>query len=88
MNGIFYFGMLIAILHNINTFKIHIMKNSKESLSSTGQSTKKTTISQKHDTNLQKNGTLYFQIGLILCLLAAYSLFEMQFQKKVIKINN
>lgn len=34
--------------------------------------------SQKHDANLQKNSTLYFQIGLIVCLLAAYGLFEMK----------
>lgn len=39
--------------------------------------------SQKHDANLQKNSTLYFQIGLIVCLLAAYSLFEMKFETKI-----
>lgn len=37
--------------------------------------------SQKHDANLQKNSTLYFQVGLILSLLAAYALFEMQFER-------
>ncbi|PNQ74011.1 hypothetical protein C1T31_06725 [Hanstruepera neustonica] len=37
--------------------------------------------SQKHDVNLQKNSTLYFQIGLILCLLFAYGLLEMKFLK-------
>ena len=31
---------------------------------------------QKHDANLQKNTTLYFQIGLILCLLTSYVLLE------------
>ncbi len=36
--------------------------------------------SQKHDANLQKNSTLYFQIGLIVCLLAAYGLLEMKFE--------
>jgi len=36
--------------------------------------------SQKHDVNLQKNSTLYFQVGLILALLVTYVLFEMQFQ--------
>jgi len=36
--------------------------------------------SQKHDANLQKNSTLYFQIGLIVCLLGAYGLFEMKFE--------
>lgn len=36
--------------------------------------------SQKHDANLQKNSTLYFQIGLIVCLLSAYGLLEMNFE--------
>ncbi|MBC3756894.1 energy transducer TonB [Hyunsoonleella sp. SJ7] len=35
---------------------------------------------QKHDANLQKNSTLYFQVGLIVCLLAAFGLLEMRFQ--------
>ncbi|MBJ7882216.1 energy transducer TonB [Gelidibacter salicanalis] len=38
--------------------------------------------SQKHDANLQKNATLYFQVGLILALLATYALFEMKFEGK------
>ena len=38
--------------------------------------------SQKHDANLQKNSTLYFQVGLILCLLGTYGLFEMRFETK------
>ena len=33
----------------------------------------------KHDVNLQKNSALYFQIGLILCLLSVYGLLEMNF---------
>lgn len=61
------------------------MKNSKKNLS-TGQSTRDVKKPHKHDANLQKNSTLYFQIGLILCLLATYSLFEMQFQEKKIVI--
>ncbi|WP_344787554.1 energy transducer TonB [Postechiella marina] len=36
--------------------------------------------SQKHDANLQKNSTLYFQIGLIVCLMAAYGMLEMKFE--------
>jgi len=36
---------------------------------------------QKHDVNLQKNSTLFFQIGLIGCLLLVYGLFEMEFVK-------
>ncbi|MCB0382946.1 MAG: energy transducer TonB, partial [Psychroserpens sp.] len=51
-----------------------------------GQSNAKVQKSQKHDANLQKNSTLYFQIGLILCLLGTYGLFEMKFVKKEIQI--
>ncbi|MCR8669512.1 energy transducer TonB [Aestuariibaculum sp. M13] len=39
--------------------------------------------SQKHEANLQKNTTLYFQIGLIVCLLSAYGLLEMKFQSEL-----
>ena len=39
--------------------------------------------SQKHDANLQKNSALYFQIGLIICLLAAFGLLEMKFEKTI-----
>lgn len=60
------------------------MKNSKKNLNTAGQSTTEVKRSQKHDANLQKNSTLYFQIGLILCLLATYGLFEMQFQDQKI----
>jgi len=35
---------------------------------------------QKHDANLQKNSTLYFQVGLIICLLFAYGVLEMKFE--------
>lgn len=38
---------------------------------------------QKHDANLQKNSTLYFQIGLIVCLLIAHGLFEMKFETTI-----
>ena len=58
------------------------MKNSKKDFGIAGQSTTKAKKSQKHDANLQKNSTLYFQIGLILCLLGTYALFEMQFVEK------
>lgn len=43
---------------------------------------------QKHDVNLQKNSTLYFQIGLILCLLATYFLMDMKFLTSEIVIPN
>ena len=42
---------------------------------------------QRHDANLQKNSTLYFQVGLILCLLASYGLFEMNFEPRSIIID-
>ena len=41
---------------------------------------------QKHDANLQKNSTLYFQIGLIMCLLGTYGVLEMKFLAKPIEI--
>jgi protein TonB len=58
------------------------MKNSKKASNYAGQSIIEVKKSQKHDVNLQKNSTLYFQIGLILCLMGTYALFEMQFQDK------
>ena len=58
------------------------MKNSRKNLGSTGQSTTESKSMHKHDANLQKNSALYFQIGLILCLMGTYALFEMQFQNK------
>lgn len=64
------------------------MKNSKKDFGIAGQSTTEAKKSQKHDANLQKNSTLYFQIGLILCLLGTYALFEMQFQKTIIKLSD
>ncbi|HMB99667.1 MAG TPA: energy transducer TonB [Flavobacteriaceae bacterium] len=41
---------------------------------------------QKHDANLQKNSTLFFQIGLILSLLTVYGLFEMEFVTKELSV--
>ena len=58
------------------------MKNLKKTNSSAGQSNADVQKPQKHDVNLQKNSTLYFQVGLILCLLATYGLFEMNFESK------
>lgn len=40
---------------------------------------------QKHDANLQKNSTLYFQMGLIVCLLTAYGVLEMKFLNKTVE---
>lgn len=58
------------------------MNFSKKNHSVVGQNDKTVKTSQKHDVNLQKNSTLYFQIGLILTLLAVYGMFEMQFEVK------
>lgn len=58
------------------------MKNLKNPHNIAGQSNSNVQKSRKHDANLQKNTTLYFQIGLILCLLGTYSLFEMRFETK------
>ena len=59
------------------------MKNFKNTSSTADQSSTNLAKSQKHDANLQKNSTLYFQVGLIICLLATYGLFEMQFERKL-----
>lgn len=63
------------------------MKNSKRGFSNAGQSIAESKKPRKHDANLQKNTTLYFQIGLILCLLGTYALFEMQFQNKTFALS-
>ncbi len=64
------------------------MKNSKESRDLTRQNEKNVQKSQKHDANLQKNSSLYFQIGLIICLLASYGALEMRFEGDNFKIND
>lgn len=56
------------------------MKNLKKEHNLTRQNENKVQHSQKHDANLQKNSTLYFQVGLILCLLAVYGALEMRFE--------
>ena len=55
------------------------MNNSKKSHDLVRQNEKNVQKSQKHDANLQKNSTLYFQVGLILCLLTSYGALEMSF---------
>src|SRR5690606_22614003 len=61
------------------------MKNFKNTSSIAGQSSTNLASPKikgdKHDANLQKNSTLYFQVGLIICLLVTYGLLEMQFEK-------
>lgn len=45
-----------------------------------GQNEKSVNKPHKHDANLQRNTTLYFQVGLILCLLTSYGLLEFNFE--------
>ena len=56
------------------------MRNQKKSHDLTRQNEENVKKPQKHDVNLQKNSTLYFQVGLILCLLFSYGLLEMNFK--------
>ncbi len=44
------------------------------------QNEKNATKPQKHDANLRKNSTIFFQVGLIMCLLITYALFEATFK--------
>ncbi|MFD2914960.1 energy transducer TonB [Psychroserpens luteus] len=62
------------------------MKDFNKSHDIAGQSNINVQKSHKHDANLQKNSSLYFQIGLILCLLGTYALFEMKFETKDFKV--
>ena len=55
-------------------------KNTHELIRQNEQTVKK---SQKHDANLRKNSTLYFQMGLIVCLLATFGLLEMKFESTI-----
>ncbi|NOY47355.1 MAG: energy transducer TonB [Chlorobi bacterium] len=64
------------------------MNFSKKNHERVGQNAPLVKKPQKHDANLQKNSTLYFQVGLILTLLVTYALFEMQFERTVISIND
>ncbi len=56
------------------------MSNSKKTQQHIRQNEQSVAKSQKHEANLQKNSTLYFQVGLIICLLAAFGLLEMRFE--------
>lgn len=58
------------------------MSNSKKNHDLIRQNEKIEEKSQKQDANLQKNTTLYFQVGLIVCLIAVYGLFEMTFETR------
>lgn len=58
------------------------MKNLKQSHDIVRQNDGNVKKSHRHDVNLRKNSTLYFQVGLIVCLLAAIGLLEMRFESK------
>ncbi len=59
------------------------MSNQKKTHELIRQNEQTVKKSQKHDANLQKNTTLYFQIGLIVALLAAFGLLEMTFKTTI-----
>ena len=54
------------------------LQNSKDAI---GVGTIQYSKSHKHEVNLKRNSSLYFQIGVILCLLLSYVLFEMKFEE-------
>ncbi|WP_282133953.1 energy transducer TonB [Seonamhaeicola maritimus] len=62
------------------------MRNRKDSHGLIRQNEYSVKKSQKHDANLQKNSTFYFQVGLIVCLLVTYGLFEMNFETRKIEV--
>jgi periplasmic protein TonB len=62
-----------------------ILKKNHELLRQNEQNVKQ---SQKHDANLQKNSTMYFQVGLIVVLLFIYGLFEMRFETSIPNYSN
>jgi protein TonB len=59
------------------------MSNSKKTHGLIRQNEQIVKKSQKHDANLQKNSTLYFQVGLIVCLVAVFGLLEMKFETSI-----
>lgn len=61
------------------------MKLLKSNHKLVGQNEQIVKKSHKHDTNLRNNSTLYFQVGLILTLLASYGLLEMNFESESFK---
>ncbi|MDO6596353.1 energy transducer TonB [Oceanihabitans sp. 2_MG-2023] len=62
------------------------MRNFKNAYDLNDQKEENVKKSQKHDANLQKNSTIYFQVGLIVCLLFSYGLLEMQFETKSLEV--
>lgn len=62
------------------------MKNSKQSHDIVRQNDESVKKPHRHDANLQKNSTLFFQVGLIVCLLATLGLLEMRFETKPVDV--
>lgn len=58
------------------------MKQSNKKQSSMRQNGTNVEISEKHQVNLKSNSVLYFQIGLILCLLGSYFALESSVEKR------
>ncbi|MEO8933823.1 MAG: energy transducer TonB [Xanthomarina sp.] len=61
------------------------LENNQEVFSKDKQKSSK---SQKHDANLQKHSALYFQVGLIVCLLISYGLLEASFKTTEVSARN
>jgi len=61
------------------------MKLLKSNHKLVGQNEQIVKKSHKHETNLRNNSTLYFQVGLILTLLASYGILEMNFESESFK---
>ncbi|MCX7546789.1 energy transducer TonB [Xanthomarina sp. F1114] len=62
------------------------MKISKKHPDVVQENKQKPLKSQKHDANLKLNSTVYFQVGLIVCLLISYFLLETSFQSSEVTI--
>ncbi|KAB1069703.1 energy transducer TonB [Tamlana haliotis] len=61
------------------------MSNQKKTHELNRQNEQVVKKSQKHDANLQKNTMVYFQVGLIMCLIAVFALLEMNFETTIPK---
>lgn len=62
------------------------MTHSKNNLDIPKKDNSKLSKSQKHEVNLKTNSTIYFQVGLIVCLLISYALFETSFQTTEVSV--
>lgn len=71
---------LLRFCHNINNLKYSITIFSMKNRDIIRQNDRVVKNTHKHHVNLRKNSALYFQVGLILCLLTTYGLLEVKFQ--------